>query len=213
MTAHDGPHESPVTLGHLLYADGRRAFVTEDDWTRLVQATAAGDQLALRALYERSHRLVFTLAVRVTGSRDSAEEVTLDVFHEVWRRSSRYDSKDGSVLGWIMNLARSRAIDRLRFEQRKKRVPPSVDGHEQPRFEQPGPADALDARQQRMLMREALAALTQDERTAVQMAFFSDLTYSETAARLGQPLGTVKTRIRSALAKLRQALLDQGVRP
>jgi RNA polymerase sigma-70 factor, ECF subfamily len=213
MTAHDGPHESPVTLGHLLYADGRRASVTEDDWTRLVQAIAAGDQQALRTLYERSHRLVFTLAVRITGSRESAEEVTLDVFHEVWRRASRYDSNDGSVLGWIMNLARSRAIDRLRYEQRKKRVSPAVDAHEEPRVDQAGPADALDARRQRRLMGEALAALTQDERTTVQTAFFSDLTYSETAARLGQPLGTVKTRIRSALAKLRQALLDQGVTP
>src|SRR5919205_4036198 len=85
---------------------------------------AAGDQLALHALYERTHRVVFTLVMRITANRESAEELTLDVFHDVWRRASRYDAANGTVLGWIMNQARSRAIDRLRFDQRKKRVNP-----------------------------------------------------------------------------------------
>ena len=101
----------------------------EQDWVVLVQAIAAGDQLALHALYERSHRFVFTLIMRITANRETAEELTIDVFHDVWRRASRYDAANGTVLGWIMNQARSRAIDRLRFETRKKRsdggdVPP-----------------------------------------------------------------------------------------
>ena len=75
-------------------------------------------------LYERAHRAVFTFVMRITANRETAEEVTLDVFHDVWRRASRYQEADGTVLGWIMNQARSRAIDRLRFEQRKKRVQP-----------------------------------------------------------------------------------------
>ena len=75
-------------------------------------------------LYERAHRVVFTFVMRITANRETAEEVTLDVFHDVWRRASRYQEADGTVLGWIMNQARSRAIDRLRFEQRKKRVRP-----------------------------------------------------------------------------------------
>lgn len=211
MKSSGGPHESPARLGDLLYADPARASNAEEDWVRLAQAVAAGDQRALRALYERSHRLVFTLALRVTGSRECAEEVTLDVFHEVWRRSSQYEPQNGSVLGWIMNQARSRAIDRLRFEQRKKRIPPAGSGHEAPRGEPHGPADALDIGRRRVLLRDALAVLTQDERHAVETAFFSELTYSETATRLGQPLGTVKTRVRSALAKLRKALGDEGV--
>ena len=83
---------------------------------------AAGDPLALHALYERTHRIVFTLIVRITHNRETAEELTVDVFHDAWRRAASYDPAGGSVVGWIMNQARSRAIDRLRFEQRKKRV-------------------------------------------------------------------------------------------
>src|SRR3546814_13011070 len=87
----------------------------------LVQSMAAGDQLALHALYERAHRPVFTLIMRITANRETAEELTIDVFHDVWRRASRYDPANGTVLGWVMNQARSRAIARLRFESRKKR--------------------------------------------------------------------------------------------
>ena len=109
-----------------------------------------------------------------------------------------------------MNQARSRAIDRLRFEQRKKRVPTYPNDRE---AEQPeGSTDAIDARRRRSLVQEALTALTPDERKAIETAFFSELTYSETAVRLNEPLGTVKTRVRSALAKLRKALANAGDR-
>jgi RNA polymerase sigma-70 factor (ECF subfamily) len=198
---HEG---SPATLGDVLYA-GRKALVREHDWMALVQAIAAGDQVALHALYERAHRIVFTLIVRITCNRETAEELTLDVFHDVWRRASGYDADNGTVLGWIMNQARSRAIDRLRFEQRKKRVDPSVGNP-------PEETDVLDApdllhfKQQSQALRAALGALTPDERRAIEAAFFSELTHAEVAARLNEPLGTVKTRIRSGLHKLRQAL-------
>src|SRR4029453_13145985 len=112
----------PGTLGDLLYADPAKARVSEKEWRELVAAIAAGDQLALRALYDRTHRLVFTLTMRILGNHASAEEVTLDVFHDVWRRACMYDGNGGSVLGWLMNQAPSRAIDRLRFESRKKRT-------------------------------------------------------------------------------------------
>ena len=106
---------SPPTLGDVLYAKSK-ASVPEQDWATLVQSIAAGDQLALHGLYERAHRPVFTLMMRITANRETAEELTIDVFHDVWRRPSRYDAANGTVLGWIMNQARSRAIDRLRFE-------------------------------------------------------------------------------------------------
>src|SRR5262245_23064654 len=115
---------APRVLGDVLYTETPGVLVPETDWVELVRAIAAGDQLALHTLFERTHRLVFTLAVRITHSRDTADEVTLDVFHEVWRRAATYDPAGGSVVGWIMNQARSRAIDRVRFEQRKKRVAP-----------------------------------------------------------------------------------------
>ena len=117
------PHDGPSgTLGDLLYADKAKTPVSEKEWVGLVQSIAAGDQRALHALYERTHRIVFTLIARITNNRETAEELTLDVFHDVWRRASTYDAAGGSVVGWIMNQARSRAIDRLRFDQRKKRV-------------------------------------------------------------------------------------------
>jgi RNA polymerase sigma-70 factor, ECF subfamily len=200
--------ESRTTLGDLLYAD-RTATTPENYWVDLVRAVASGDQRALRALYERTHRLVFTLAVRICGDRERAEEVTLDVFHDVWRRSAQYDEKGGSVVGWIVNQARSRAIDRLRFEQRKKRVQPHPNQGEERPAEESGPGDALDGQQWRGLLQQALTALTSDERQVIETAFFGELTYSETAVRLDQPLGTVKTRVRSALAKLRKALEKQ----
>src|SRR6201984_1019185 len=112
--------KSPATLGDVLYARSK-APVPEQDWAALVQSIAAGDQLALHALYERAHRMVFTLIMRITSNREIAEELTIDVFHDVWRRASRYDAANGTVLGWIMNQARSRGIGRLRFDSRKKR--------------------------------------------------------------------------------------------
>ena len=195
----------PTTLGHLLYADNARAVVSEKDWVGLIQSVAAGDQLALRALYEQAHRIVYTLAVRITSNRETAEEVTVDVFHDVWRRAATYDASGGSVVGWIMNQARSRAIDRLRFEQRKKRVNTSADSPA-PAAVGPDPVEALDVREQGRLLREALSVLTPAERQTIEAAFFSELTYQEVAVRFDQPLGTVKTRIRSGLGKLRQAL-------
>src|SRR5918999_998150 len=110
--------QSSATLGDVLYASGKSP-VPEQDWAQLVQSIAAGDQLALHALYERAHRMVFTLAMRITANRETAEELTVDVFHDVWRRAAGYDAANGTVLGWIMNQARSRSIDRLRFDGRK----------------------------------------------------------------------------------------------
>jgi RNA polymerase sigma-70 factor (ECF subfamily) len=207
--ADDKPAESPATLGDVLYAGKSKAPASEQDWVNLVHSIAAGDQLALHALYERAYRVVFTLIVRITSNRETAEELTLDVFHEVWRRASRYDAANGTVLGWIMNQARSRAIDRLRFEQRKKRV--NGDGSEAlPQAEAAADErDVLELKQQGEALRAALSVLTPDERQAIEAAFFSDLTHAEAAARLNQPLGTVKTRIRSGLHKLRQALAHE----
>src|SRR5947207_3080584 len=121
---HDAWVQAPATkrLGDILYADKSKVRVSEDEWLKLLRAIAGGDQGALHSLYEQTHRIVFTLIVRITMNRETAEEVTLDVFYGVWRKASTYDPANGSVVGWIMNQARSRAIDRLRFDQRKKRV-------------------------------------------------------------------------------------------
>jgi RNA polymerase sigma-70 factor, ECF subfamily len=200
-----------VTLGDILYAGTTKEPASEREWVDLVRSIATGDQLALHALYTSMHRIVFTLALRVTGDRATADELTVDVFYDVWRRAAAYDPAGGSVIGWIMNQTRSRAIDRLRFEQRKKRVPSPLDDTV-PAAVTPGPREALDAKEQRRLVRDALEALAPEERQAIETAFFSQLSYREAAERLKQPLGTVKTRIRSGLEKLRHALATPGQR-
>src|SRR3954462_988044 len=149
------------TLGDVLYGASSKTPVPEKEWVALVRSIAAGDQPALHALYQRTHRMVFTLSVRITGNREIAEEVTLDVFHDVWRRASGYDTANGTVLGWIMNQARSRAIDRLRFENRKKRTQP--DGGQPQAEAAPDARDVLELQEQRQALHAALVGLTPDE--------------------------------------------------
>src|SRR5256886_15903586 len=151
VMAQERTRTTPATLGDVLYAKSKTP-VPEQGWATLVQSIAAGDQLALHALYERAHRPVFTLIMRITANRETAEELTIDVFHDVWRRASGYDAANGTVLGWIMNQARSRAIDRLRFESRKKRsrgddAEPLADAAADPR-------DVIELREQGELLRE-----------------------------------------------------------
>ena len=199
----DSPSKRCATLGDVLYAKSN-TLVLEREWATLVESIAGGDQLALHALYERAHRPVFTLIMRLTASRETAEELTVDVFHDIWRRAGRYDPENGTVLGWIMNQARSRAIDRLRFESRQKR---SQDGEMEPVAETgPDPHRELELREQSKTLRAALLALSPDERQAIEITYFGGLTHAEAAARLNQPLGTIKTRIRSGLHKLRRKL-------
>ena len=202
--------KTAATLGDVLYARVP-APVPEQGWAALVRAIAAGDELALHALYERAHRIVFTLILRITSNREIAEELTVDVFHDVWRRASRYDAANGTVLAWIMNQARSRAIDRLRFEGRQKRS--HCCDMTAPAEAVADPHDVIELRQQGAALRAALAVLTPGERQAIETTFFGGLTHAEAAARLNQPLGTIKTRIRSGLHKLRRALTAEAEKP
>jgi hypothetical protein len=111
----------PATLGDVLYAKSK-APVSEQDWATLVQSIADRDKLALHALYDMAHCFVFTLITRIVANRETAEELTINVFHEIWQRASIYDPANGTVLGWIMNEARSQPNDRLFFKNRYKRI-------------------------------------------------------------------------------------------
>ena len=208
-TAPTEQQASAATLGDVLYAKAK-APVLEQEWVDLVRAIAAGDQVALHALYERAHRIVFTLIMRITANRETAEELTVDVFHDVWRRAARYDAANGTVLGWIMNQARSRALDRLRFENRKKRNAGAEQSQAVPVAD---PRDVIEQREQQAVLRAALTALTPDERLAIETTFFAGLTHAEAAVRLAQPLGTIKTRIRSGLHKLRRVMTAERGTP
>jgi RNA polymerase sigma-70 factor (ECF subfamily) len=201
-----------TTLGDVLYADREQALVSESEWVRIVHRVAERNPGALHSLYERTHHLVFTLAMRLTRDRETAEELTVDVFHDVWRRAPSYDPANGTVVGWIMNQARSRAIDRLRFENRKKRVNPYPDAPDDAGSGE-DPHDAVSATDRGRALQDALLVLNEPEREAIEIAFFGDLTYAEVAERLHEPLGTIKTRVRSGLGKLRRALADSEVEP
>jgi RNA polymerase sigma-70 factor (ECF subfamily) len=196
------------TLGEVLYVLQSKT-PTEKEWVALVRSIAEGDQIALHALYERSHRIVFTLIMQIVSNRETAEELTLDVYHDVWRRASRYDAASGTALGWIMNQARSRAIDRLRLDQRKRRgdlLPDSgLLAIDAPEYQ-----DLLQAKEQRQALLRALGVLGAGERAALEAAFFGEKTCAEVAARLNEPPETITTGIRRALHKLRQALADDG---
>ena len=193
------------TLGDLLYVKDAKPRVSENDWIGLIRSIAAGNEVALHSLYEQTHRIVFTLMLRITNSRQTAEELTVDLFFDVWRKASLYDPANGPVIGWLMNQARCRAIDRVRFERRKKRFSKPVDGAVLTTARD-DPQHACQLQERGRVLRNALKSLTSEERRVIETAFFPELTYAEVAKKLNQPIGTVKTRIRSGLGKLRQAL-------
>ena len=168
----------------------------------LIVATAAGDSQALRNLNVRYGRTLAALVRRFLNDESDAEEVVADVLWQAWRDAKTFDAARGSVLVWLVTLARSRAIDRLRSNRAHKPPPGELPASEPV----PDPALEIHQVQRAHIVRAALAGLDSNERTALQLAYFSDLSQSEVAEKLGIPLGTVKTRMRTAMMKLRDAL-------
>ena len=175
----------------------------------LVQRIAGGDQRALGALYDRQVTLVHSLALRLLGDADDAEDVVEETFWQVWRHASRYDASRGSVPTWLCSIARSRALDVLRAARRRpKHVASSIEHDDDTTLASPGasPLRGAEESEQRALVRGALAELPPDQREAIELAYFGGLSQSEIAERTGQPLGTIKTRIRLGMIKLRDLL-------
>ncbi|MEX2261518.1 MAG: sigma-70 family RNA polymerase sigma factor [Bryobacteraceae bacterium] len=176
--------------------------------TGLLRRSVSGDQSAFGSLYDETIQIVFGLALRMLGNREDAEEVALDVYGKAWQSASRYDSQRGSVLAWLIMMTRSAAIDRIRSRA-------SLGHKEAPTYEAasvhsgaPGPEEDAWRSQRRERVAMAIQQLPSDQMKAIQLAFFHGLTHSELAERLGEPLGTVKTRIRLGLIRLRYALGD-----
>lgn len=186
--------------------DSREISTRDQDWAALIKRVADGDQSALTTLYDSTSRLVFGLILRVVSDRSTAEEVLLDVYTQVWRQASTYDTRRGAPLAWLMTIARTRGIDRLRsgkYEHQNKESLESI-GEVTSAIASPE-ADTVSS-ERRQLVRSALQALSAEQREVIELAYYSGLSHSEIALQLGQPLGTVKTRTRLGMMKLRDML-------
>ena len=172
----------------------------------VVGRLAAGDADALALLYDRYAKLLYSLALRILEDSAEAEEIVQDVFSQAWAQASRYDAARAPVVAWLLMMARSRAIDRRRARQSAPvsgtaALPDVQDSA-------PAPEAQVLAEAEVNRLRRALGELPLPQRLAIELAYYGGMTQSEIAARLEQPIGTVKTRIRLGLRRLREALQE-----
>jgi RNA polymerase sigma-70 factor, ECF subfamily len=173
----------------------------------LLHAIARRDEQALASLYDRYRTILFALLVRILNSREEAEDVLQEVFLQVWRRASDFNELRGRPFTWLVTLSRSRAIDRLRSLAARERV--AIASASDP-TDAISDADSDVTRfEQQGIVARALTQLPEEQKAALVLAYFEGLTQSEIAGRLGAPLGTVKTRMRSGMIKLRELLADK----
>lgn len=183
-------------------------YPADQRWSDLLLEIATGNQEALAELYGQTSRTVFGLALRVLNDRGAAEEVTLDAYLQVWLQAHVFDERRGRPLTWLLAIARNKAIDRLRSATWKR--------HEQAPLEEDAPVaagaespeEAAAGAETRRQVRAALARLKPEQRELIEIAYFGGLSQQEIADKLGLPLGTVKTRMRAGMLKLRELLLS-----
>jgi len=179
--------------------------IADDD---LLQAVARGDESALTALYDRYRLILFGLILRILHDRQEAEDVLQEAFLQVWRRANDFDRSRGRTFTWLVTIARSRALDRLRMlGSRSRLIDPD---NETVSHEVVDPAQDMARSEEGAIVRRALGELPDEQRQTLLLAYFEGLTQAEIAQRLGDPLGTVKTRMRSGLSKLRELLRDHS---
>lgn len=178
----------------------------EESQAQLLQRIAARDVQALSDFYDQTVGPLFSVAVRILGDPTEAEEVIQDVFVQIWEKAAVFDTALGSAIHWALTITRRRSIDRLRARQRRARL---LEELQSTGLESPpeGRSERLDT-QDALMVRRALASLPPDQKQALLMAFFEGKTHLEIAESLGEPLGTIKARIRRAMLKLRDSLQE-----
>jgi RNA polymerase sigma-70 factor, ECF subfamily len=173
----------------------------------LIEQVARGDASAFSLLYDRFSPGLYSMVMRMTGDEAEAQDVLQDAFSHIWRKASTYDRSRSAAFTWAVMVTRNKCIDRMRIRQRVSRVAErmaaEVDGQTQL---DDTSAEETEMREQRNRVRTALSEVAPDQRQAIELAFFSDLTHEQIAEKLGAPLGTVKARIRRGLLKLRDVL-------
>jgi RNA polymerase sigma-70 factor (ECF subfamily) len=176
----------------------------------VVARIAEGDAAAVGLLYDAYAQTLFTYALRLVGHQADAEDVVQDVFTQAWRQAARYDATRATVVGWLLMMTRTRALDRLRAQRAR---PDQVVATPPPEIPSGGPGQEVRVLTEEAIgrLRNALDALDEPLRTPIELAYYEGLSQSAIAERLGQPLGTVKTRMRTALMRLRDRLRSERV--
>jgi RNA polymerase sigma-70 factor, ECF subfamily len=174
----------------------------------LIQQVARQDREAFSQLYDRCSSLVFSLAMRMLKGRSDAEDLLQEVFVQVWRQASNYSQERGSPEAWIINIARSRAIDKLRARRRMEKSFVLTDDPARAESGENVESSAAES-EAKLTMNSALANLPAAQRRVLELAYFDGLTQTEIAARLAEPLGTVKTRMRAGIQRLKDMLRTQ----
>lgn len=182
---------------------------TEPDWTGLLRRASGGDHDALAEFYDRTSHLVYGLALRILGHREAAEDTVIEVYAQAWRDAKTYDPQRGTPCSWLLNLTRSRAIDLLRARKRERANDPLESAYEV-HAATPDPEEATADAERHRFVRSALTRLSGEQREAIELAYFRGLSHTEIADQLGQPLGTVKTRIRLGMMRMRELLGHMG---
>jgi RNA polymerase sigma-70 factor, ECF subfamily len=175
----------------------------------LLASIVKGDHQAFSQLYDHSSTLLYTLAFRILGTREEADELLQDVYLEVWRKVARYDIGRGTPIAWLITLTRSRAIDRLRARVvRGQNATLQLDDGVSSRVADlgPRPYETQADQELRITVGNAITSLPTAQQQAIELAYYEGLSHNEIAARLNQPLGTVKTRIKLGMSKLRESL-------
>jgi RNA polymerase sigma-70 factor, ECF subfamily len=173
--------------------------------TNLLAKIAAGDRIALSQLYDRYSRMIYAIAWKSLNSVEDCEEVVLEVFAQVWRIADRFDPTKGTPEQWIFTLARSRMLDRLRKNQRLNKVNTVIAAEKEIVFPtlSVDPLESVEIAERQQQVLAALNQIPAEQRQVIEMAYYQGLTHTEIAANTGLSLGTVKTRLRLGLSKLR----------
>jgi RNA polymerase sigma-70 factor (ECF subfamily) len=174
----------------------------------LVERMAGREEAALGELYDQTSGLIYALALRMLRRREDAEEVTLDTFTKAWRNAASYDRIRGSVTAWLVIIARTIAIDRIRSTAGQAEKTSPLSDPSSHATSAAGPETNAWLSQQRARVQEALSRLPPEQRRAIELAFYSGLSHTELAEATGVPLGTVKTRVRLGMKRLRDLLED-----